>query len=155
MNTYIQKVSEHGRGDLELAKKELGVTRQKIDKLLRLVLETDVSSETISDELKRLEESKAYLERRMNELTINDTAILFTESLTADLLSQSRDIVRRRNLVECRNLMYAFVENVVVCRDSVEVLFKVSVPDDEGHELVPLRIKQSKEAIAGGFQTTV
>jgi site-specific DNA recombinase len=151
MNLYSQKISEHGRGDLELAKKEMGATKQKIDKLLRLVLETDVSSETVSEELKRLEDSKVYLERRIDELTINNTAVSFTESITAELLSKSRDIVRSRDLVECRNLMYAFVESVIVFKDSIEVLFKVSVPDDEGYSLVPLRIGQSKEAITEGL----
>ena len=155
MNSYSEKISEHGRGDLELAQKELGATKNKIDKLLRLVVETDVSSATISDELKRLEDSKAYLESRIDELTINNTAVSFTDSITADLLNRSREIVRTRNLVECRNLMYAFVDSVIVYADRVEVLFKVNVPDDGDFGLVPLQIEQSKEAITEGFRKVV
>ena len=155
MNSYSEKISEHGRDDLELAQKELGAIQNKIYKLLRLVVETDVSPETIADELKHLNASKLYLERRVGELTVSNTAVSFTELITADLLNRSREIVRTRNLVECRNLIYAFVDSVIVYGDRVEVLFKVNVPDDEGFGLVPLRIEQSKEAITEGFRKVV
>ena len=155
MNAYSENISEHGRDDLELAQKELGATKNKIDKLLRFVVESDVSSETIAGELKRLDESKVYLERRIDELTISNTAVSFTESLTAELLNKSREIVRTKDLVECRNLIYAFVDSVIIYSDRVEVLFKVNVPADGGYGLVPLRIEQSKEAIMESYRRAV
>ena len=155
LNAYNIKMSEHGRGDLELAKKELVSTKQKIDKLLRLIVETDVSADTISDELKRLDESKRYLEQRIEELTVSNTTVTFTDELTADLLSRSREIVRTRNLVECRNLIYAFVESIIVYKDKVDVIFKVNVPDIEGHRLIPLRIEQSKAIIIENYGKAV
>jgi site-specific DNA recombinase len=151
MNTYSEKMSERGRGDLDVAEKELASTKQKINKLLRLVTEVNVSADTIFDELKRLDESKVFLERRIKELTVNDTAISFTEEMTSELLSRSREIVRTGNLVECRNLIRAFVESVIVHSDRVDVVFKVNVPDFEGRRLIPLQIEQSKGAVIGSL----
>ena len=155
LNTYSEKISERGRGDLEHAEKELAVTKEKIQKLLKLVLETDVSSDTISEELKRLDDSKKYLEGRIEELAANDAAVTFTEEITTELLVQSREIVRTRDLVECRNLIYAFVDTVMVYRDRVEVVFKVNVPDAEGRNLIPLRMVQSKEDLIEGYRKAI
>ena len=155
LNTYSEKISERGRGDLEHAEKELAVTKEKIQKLLKLVLETDVSSDTISEELKHLDDSKKYLEGRIEELTANDAAVTFTEEITTELLMQSREIVRTRDLVECRNLIYAFVDSVIVYNDKVDVVFKVNVPDAEGRSLIPLRIGQSKEDLIEGYRKAI
>jgi len=155
MSTYSQKISEHGRGELDAAQKELAATVQNVDRLIKLVMDTGVSVDTVADQLKRLEASKTYLERRIDELKVSNTAISFTDEVTVELLHRSREIVKTRNLVECRNLMYAFVDSVVVYSGKVDVKFKVNVPDAAGHSLVPLQVEHSKEGILESFKKAV
>jgi site-specific DNA recombinase len=152
LNAYSQKMAERGSGDMELAQKELTSTKQKIDKLLRLVTDSNVSTGTIAEELKRLEEAKVYLERRIDELNLEKNVATFTEEMTIDLLNRSREILRTRNLVECRNVISSFIENVIVYNDRIDVVFKVQVPDNEDDGLAPLKSQESLDVIKENYK---
>jgi site-specific DNA recombinase len=147
LNAYNAKMAEQGNGELQLANKELISTRTKIDRLLRLVTESGVSSETVSGELKRLEEAKTYLESRISGMEVNKKIAALSEDITKELLLRSREAVRRKDIPECRNLIPSFVESVAVYKDRVDVSFKIQVPDGDNGGFTRLRSEQPTEAI--------
>jgi site-specific DNA recombinase len=153
LNAYNAKMVEQGSEEIRLANKELNAIRGKIDKLLRLVVESGISPETITGELKRLEESKAYLENRIAGMEVNNKIALFSEDITVELLERSREAVKTRNMLECRSLLSSFIESVLVYEDRVDVKFKVQVPDTTGDNgLVRLESGESIEGIRGNYK---
>jgi site-specific DNA recombinase len=153
LNAYNAKMAEQGSEEIRLANKELNAIAGKIDRLLRLVTESGVSSATVTGELKRLEESKAYLENRIAGMEVNKKMESFSEDITAELLERSREAVKTRNLVECRGLMSSFVESVFVYKDRVDVKFKVQVPDGtDDNGLMSLESGEPIEEIKGNYR---
>jgi site-specific DNA recombinase len=154
LNAYNAKMAEQGSEEIRLANKELNAITGKIDRLLRLVTESGVSSATVTGELKRLEESKAYLESRIAGMEVNKKMESFSEDITAELLERSREAVKTRNLMECRGLLSSFIESVLVYKDRVEVKFKVQVPGIDDNGLVSIESGEPIEEIKGNYSHT-
>jgi hypothetical protein len=93
----------------------------------------DISVDTFKNDLRSLKERKTYLENMISGLKQKNIVALISPEVTADLLRRSREVLASEDLTECRNLVVSLVERVVVCKDRVDVVFKISVPGDNNN----------------------
>jgi site-specific DNA recombinase len=150
LNEYHEKMAAKSSGELETAMKELAETERKIARVVALATETDTSVDVFKAELQKLKNSKVFLESKINELRTSNTVAKIPVEVTADLLNRSREIIKSQDFAECRNVITAFVEKVVVYKDRVDVVFKVMVPDDEGNGgLSPIISEEAIETVRG------
>jgi site-specific DNA recombinase len=147
LNVYNREMAERGNQETGLARKQLDEVHVKVDRLIRLIVDGVVASDTVSNELRWLEESKVYLERQIEEVEVNKKIAILSEDITADLLYKSREVVRTRDMAECRNLISLFIDSVLVYSDRVDVTFKVNVPGAQSGDLIPLISTETKGSI--------
>lgn len=154
LNDYSRRKAEASDSDLGLVRRELTKLNEKISKVVRLVSESEVSIDTVKEELKRLEELKQLAEGQLRELTLENESTVITEEKIRELVERSRDFVRTKNIPECRNFIESYVERVTVYHDRVEVQFKIHIPDDSRENLVPLKSEGQIKMIQADYRPT-
>jgi site-specific DNA recombinase len=133
LNSYNQKISNRAGREIEIAEREFADIERKISRVVKLAMETDVPVDTFKSDLHNLRERKTYLESMVGALKQKNFAALIPTEVTADLLRRSREILASDDLIECRNLVVSLVECIVVYKDRVDIVFKISVPGDGGN----------------------
>jgi hypothetical protein len=78
-----------------------------------------------------LKERKTYLESMISGLKQKNIVALISPEVTADLLRRSREVQVSEDLTECRNLVLSLAERVVVYKDRVGVVSKISAPGND------------------------
>jgi site-specific DNA recombinase len=134
---YNNHKAESNRTELELANTELSSVLEKIGTVVKLVAQSGVSIDTVSNELRELDERKRFLEAYISELTLKNAEVKITEEMVIELINRSKDFIRTRNIPEIRQFINAYVEKVVVYQDTVDVIFKINVPDEDD-KLAPM-----------------
>lgn len=156
LSDYNLAKAKESNKEMQLAGKELVEIEGKIERIVRLVAESDIAPETVSREIRRLEERKHWLEAYVHETTLQDSALLISEEEIVRLIEKSGEFVRTRNIPECRSFIDSYIEKVLVYRDHVEVRFKVYVPEGESGGIAPLKSEERIEVIqvhrGGGAQ---
>ena len=117
----------------------LEATQGRIRSIIQLVMDSGISAETVSEELRKEEEKKHFLEAHLQELTQKNKVAEISEAKVKELLERSREFIRTHNVAECRNFIDTYVKEVVVYNDKVEVFFKINVPDEASGAVVPLQ----------------
>jgi len=137
LTDYNNRKVETNKAELELADTELSNVMEKISTVVKLVAQSGVSIDTVSNELRELDERKRFLETYISELTLKNAGVKITEDMIIELINRSKDYVRTRNIPEIRQFINAYVEKVVVYQDTVDVVFKINIPNGED-ELAPM-----------------
>jgi site-specific DNA recombinase len=147
LNDYNRKMAMRSNSELETVRRELDETERKISRVVKLATETDTSVEIFKKELHSLKDGKIFLESRLNELRMRNAVSKIPVEVTAELLEKSRDIIKTHDLAECRDVITAFVDRVIVYSGKVEVTFKIMTPDDGAESLSPMRSEEAKDEI--------
>jgi site-specific DNA recombinase len=150
LNDYNRKMALRSNDELEVVKKELDETERRISRVVKLAAETDTPVEIFKKELQGLKDSKVFLESRLNELRMSNAVSAIPVEMTAEILEKSREVIKNHDCAECRNVITAFVDKVIVYRDKVDVIFKIMMPDDVADGLSPLRSEEAKDEIQSG-----
>lgn len=148
LHAYNQKKATASNDELSRTRKELTATNGKIQNVVRLVSESGVSIDTVKEELKRLEDRKCFLEDHIREAEVvcEGTATISEEMITS-LISKSAEYVKTKDIPECKNFIHSYIEKVVVGADSIRILFKIGVPDDNLGSIVPMQSSEDIETI--------
>jgi site-specific DNA recombinase len=144
---YSNKQADENREDLNLATAELQTVLTKIGTVVKLVSETGLSIETVKGELKQLEDRKIYLEKYIRELTLQKTESLITEDMILELIIQSKDFVKTKNLAECRHFIKTYINKVGVDDEKVEVLFNISILNGTQDDIEPIKTANGTKII--------
>jgi site-specific DNA recombinase len=147
LNDYNRKMAMRSDSELETVRKELDETERKISRVVKLATETDTPVEIFKKELQGLKDGKIFLESRLNELRMRNAVSKIPVGVTAELLEKSRDIIKTHDYAECRDVITAFVDRIIVYNDKVEVTFKIMMPDDGTEGLSPMRSEETKDEI--------
>lgn len=75
--------------------------------------------------MEELKDRKIYLEGKMVELEANQSVTNVTEEDIRGLLSGFKEYVVTKNIPECKNFIQNFIEEVIVYKTQVEVVFNV------------------------------
>lgn len=138
LNDYnIRRVTESS-ADLKRIKSELAENQRKISTILKLVLESGISHETVKIELNSLEAQKQTLEKTLLELEHKNKASGFSEEKVKELIMRSKEFIRTHKLAECRNFIDSYIAKVVIHNGRVKVLFKVNILDEKTGAFVPM-----------------
>jgi site-specific DNA recombinase len=117
--------------ELSVVDEELTDISAKINKIVRFITESDLSLETVREEMKQLELKKRSLEAQIKEMTVIDNASFVSEMMIAELVNRFKNSLQDRDISECRQFLHFFVEKVVSFRDRIEIFFKIHIPDNE------------------------
>ena len=94
---------------------------------------------------------KGYIQEKNKK----SNAIAVSEEILTGLINKSRDIVKSRNILECRNLIGNYVESVTIYKDKVEIKFKINVPDESNNALNPLKIEYDLNMLKAKYKNAV
>ena len=72
---------------------------------------------------------------------------MITEEMIYELIRQSREFVKTKNISECRGFIQNYIEKVILYRERVEILFKVNLPDGDTDTVTPLKSEGNIRAI--------
>jgi site-specific DNA recombinase len=133
---------------------ELDEIKAKIDRIIQLVADSGISIDTVKGELKRLEERKLAVENYIHEMRMKGNSAAVSKEMIVGMINKSKELVRERNIPECRNIIGNYVESVTVYRDKVEIKFKIAVPDKDNSMLCPLKVEHNLEALKEKYQKT-
>lgn len=147
LNDYNQKKSVQNNEELTSANTQLAEVIKKISTIINLVSEAGVSIDTVKSQLKELEVKKEFLEGYIAELTLKNTENMISEEVICQLINNSREFILTKNLPECRSFIENYIEKVLVYKDRVEVLFKVNIPDNNGHTINQVRSQENIKAL--------
>lgn len=153
LNEYNRKASLDSSEELNQAKARLEETQDRIRSIVRLVMDSGISTETVGEELRQEEERKRFLEKYLQELARKNKVAEISEAKVNKLLERSKEFVRTHNVAECRNFIDAYVKQVVVYDDKVEVFFKINVPDEASGAVVPLKSEESTQELHNEYKS--
>jgi site-specific DNA recombinase len=155
LTEYGSKVKNASQTEIDSAMQELDVIRVKIDKIIQLVADAGISIDSVKDEIKRLDERRLTIESHIEAKQVEGNAAEVSDEIIIGLINKSKDFVKARNISECRGFIGNYVESVVVCRDKVEVKFKIGVPDKNNGTLLPLIVEYDLEALKEKYKKAV
>ena len=101
----------------------------------------------------RITRNQHFLEAHLQELTQKNKVAEISEAKVKELLERSREFIRTHNVAECRNFIDAYVKEVVVYNDKVEVFFKINVPDEASGAIVPLQSEESTQELHNKYKS--
>jgi site-specific DNA recombinase len=138
MNEHIKKQSAKSPGEISKEKLELKKIEKQIGNLVNHMKNGD-KSDAARNEVANLENRKRIAEGRIEEMKSRHNVAPISKETVADLLCQSRKILRRPNdkkhkdlakSVECRNFVNSYVESVLVFGDKIKAKFKIKRPQN-------------------------
>ena len=113
--------------ELHHIEKELASTKKEIDNLVNALAAGGVAVPSIIEKLKGLEQKKSTLEVQHQEWQFKAEASVITVESVAVYLQANMRLLQNKNLDTCKRLIQEFVEKVIVTKEKVEVIFKITV----------------------------
>ncbi len=129
---YYQQSKKESAGEGRYLEQEIAVLDRKINNLVQALTEGGVTVKVLVNQLKDLENKKSTLEERFQEWRIKQEQKIITEDAIATYLHNCRSWLKEKNPTDWKHLIDEFVEKVVVKKDTVEIVFKVSVDSGGG-----------------------
>jgi site-specific DNA recombinase len=148
LSDYNQKRLSESSMAFELANEELDEINRKIGKILHFITESDLSIDTVKEEMKQLEAKKYYLEGYIHEISLNNNVALMSETMITELIIQSKESIKNRNIQDCRSFLHSYIDKVISYPNRVEVFFKIRIPDDDSTDtLSQLKSERRKRTL--------
>jgi site-specific DNA recombinase len=147
LSDYSAKTRNKSQMELECAIHELDGIKIKIDRIIQLVADSGISIDTVKGELKRLEERKMGAEGYIQEIQMRENTASISGEMIIGMINKSKELVKARNIPECRNIIGNYVESVTVHREKVEIKFKIGAPDNDNGALCPLSVERDLEDV--------
>ncbi len=124
---YHRLQQEDYAGELRHLERELADAQRKIDNLVEALAAGGVTVHPVLEKIKALEAKKALLEGQFHELRIKAEANTVTLEAVTKYLKENMRLLKNKNLDACKRLVQEFVEKVIVTREKIEVVFKITV----------------------------
>jgi len=147
LTEYALKQSEDNIDELNIANAELSSIADKINVIIKLVAETGISIDTVRDNLRELEERKIFLENIVRELTMHKQETAIAEEKIAELINQSKDFVKTKNLAECMQFIKTYINKVVINDETVDLLFNINLPNEDVDQIEQFRSSENIKTI--------
>jgi hypothetical protein len=155
LSEYGNRTRDKSQMEREGAIHELDGIKTKIDRIVQLVADSGISIDTVKGELKRLEERKMSVESYIQEIQMRENTAAISEEMIIGMINKSKELVKARNIPECRNIIGNYVESVTVYRDRVGIKFKIGVPDNDNGSLYPLSVERDLEDVKEKYKKAV
>jgi len=142
--------------ELDIYRKQLEDVKQKITNVIHLVSESQISINTIKDNLKELENQKIFYESQIQ--SISDTLKLsaVSDEMITSVIEKSRDFIKEKNIPQCKNFIENFVKKVTVFHDRVEVIFKIYLPYSNSNEIaIPLTSEENIKTLQTEYRNII
>jgi septal ring factor EnvC (AmiA/AmiB activator) len=152
LSEYNRKKSSESDMALSLAREELDSTAHKISKIVQFIMESDLSLDTVREEMRQLEAKKRSLEAQIKEIAANYNASAMSEVMIAELVRKFKDSIQNNNFQGCRQFLHSFVEKVVSFRDRVEIFFQVHLPNHDNNIFSQLKSMESKKTLREDYK---
>jgi hypothetical protein len=81
-------------------------------------MESDLSLETVKEEMKQLESRKRSLEAQIREISLTNNIAIFSEEMIVELVHKSREALTSRNIPECRQFINSYIDKILSHHDS-------------------------------------
>jgi len=133
---YNNRQANSIKDEFEVTNNELQNVSAKISNIINLVAEAGIAFDTVRGNLTELEAQKLYLEKLIRELNLRNRESLITEEMITELVNQSKDFIKTKNLAECQQFIKTYVNKVVVHSETVEVLFNINIPNKDTDEFI-------------------
>jgi len=142
---YLGQQNEYAE-EINYLKKEMAATEKQVANLVSVLAAGASGVKAVVERLKLLESKKTTLETRLQECHIKANKSVITKEAIAAHLKKNLRLLKNKSLDTCKQVIQEFVEKVVVYRDKVEVIFKITVDLNGGGG--PYRIKSTDSRLS-------
>ncbi|MHB1684127.1 MAG: recombinase family protein [Bacilli bacterium] len=150
LNEHLAKTSASGKDELKQAISELAKVQTQIENIVNAVASGSAFS-SLLDKMGELEERRAQLESRAEELKAAKRDFVVTENAMRGLFGMFRNAVRDKDIPEIKRFIVSYVQRVVVYHSHVQVTFRVQVPGaDSGSEPLEIQCEASRGTLIKG-----
>ena len=155
LNDYNNKKTLENNGELTIYQKQLAEINKKITSVINLVSESQISINTVKDNLKQLEADKNFYEIQIKSVRDTMKMSVINEDVINSLIEKSRDFIRGKNIPQYRNFIENYIERVLVWHDKVEIIFRINIPSENSDaEVVPLTSEAVIKTIQREYRDT-
>lgn len=124
---YHRRLQTDYTGELQQIEKELAGTKKEIDNLVNALAVGSNAVHSIIEKLKGLEHKKSTLEIQLQEWQFKAEASTISIDSVTEYLQTNMRLLQNKNLDTCKRLIQEFVERVIVTKEKIEVVFKITV----------------------------
>ncbi|MDU5021904.1 hypothetical protein [Paraclostridium sordellii] len=127
MNEKMNDRNEINEELLKSLEQKLDKVNKEISNILNAIMNGIVNN-MLKDKLDELEQVKLNLDLKMNEIKIENKVVdgvSVTEDQIRSMFSKFKEFVLERNIPECKKFIGAYIKEVIVYKDHVEVVFNV------------------------------
>lgn len=129
--------------EINESRKRMKEIEEEIEKILELVVASDISVDTVGKKIKELEQEKEELEVKMGRLVRKNRQVNVDEETVKILIEQSKAALKSKDLAECKKVLSNYIEKVMVFDDRAEIYFKFVVQDEEiDKKIIPMKKKE-------------
>ncbi len=138
MKEYHKTTLKQQQQELKQVKSALERTEKGLSNIIETIATTGFTSDTLTDKLKQLEQSKAQQKEHIAELEKSIKNINIDENTIQNLIEHSREFIMTKNLPVCKNILKEYIKKVVVYMDKVEIYFKLNIVEQQELSVVSL-----------------
>lgn len=138
MKEYHKTTLKQQQAELKQLKNALERTEKGLSNIIETIAATGITSDTLTDKLKQLEQSKIQQKDRIVELEKSIKNINIDESTIQNLIEHSREFIMTKNLPVCKSILKEYINKVVVYMDKVEIYFKLNIIEEQEKTVVSL-----------------
>ena len=128
-------------------KSEYEEIEQKIDKVVKLVSESGVTIDTVSQEIKELEEKREAIEKQIDNLNKESVSFYISEKQLNEMTVHEQIVRDKTNKKKLREIVSYYVKNIYVYLDRIEIEYKFSVPGNDADKLIPMTTVETLEKV--------
>ena len=126
---------------------EKGEIKQKIQKIVELVSQSGIAIDTVSHEIKILEEKRKHIDEQIDKLSKESTSLILSEKQIEDMKEHRKEVKEKTNLKKLRQIISYYIESVTVFHDRIEIAYRYAMPDKQTNELVPMTIVRGLDQV--------
>ncbi|MBF7081688.1 zinc ribbon domain-containing protein [Desulfallas sp. Bu1-1] len=123
---YHQQQGEYAKETRQI-EKELDNINKQVNNLVNALAVGGIAIQPIIEQLKTLENKKAILETQLREWQIKSHKDIINEESIIMYLEEKKHLVKNKNPETQKRVIQEFVEKVIVSKECIDVLFKITV----------------------------
>ena len=144
---YQKRRQKSISNDSNILKSEHEEIDQKIEKIVRLVSESGVTIDTVSQEIKVLEEKRKKIEGQIDNLNKETASLIISEKQLNEMKVHEQIVRDRTDLNKLRQIISYYVKNVFVYYDRIEIEYKFAISGNDNGELIPMTTVEALEKV--------
>ena len=150
LNERLKTKSNDNHEMLTNLRNKLEKVNKEIENILNAIM-SGIVNNVLKNKLDELEKVKLNLELKINELSVESDDVVsvdITEDQIRSMFGKFKDFVLTRNLPECKKFIGDYIQEVIVYKDHIEVVFNVVFSFDDDNIIYDLKAIELRDVLS-------